>query len=151
MEVFRLTRKKHATQLSGKGAAKRGARWNSKGNEIIYTASNRALAMAEVAVHFSYAAVLDDYQMITIFIPDNLHIEQFDKSILSDNWLVHPPLESTKKIGDIFLKSNNKCLLKVPSAVVMDDYNVLINPKHKDFDNIKILDIKDFKFDMRLF
>ncbi len=89
--------------------------------------------------------------MTTIFIPNNILIEQLDKIMLPDNWLVHPPLESTKKIGDDFLKSTHNCLLKVPSAVVMDDYNVLINPKHQDFDDIKILDVKDFKFDMRLF
>ena len=46
MEVFRLTRTKFYTSLSGKGAAEKGARWNSIGLELIYTAANRSLAMA---------------------------------------------------------------------------------------------------------
>lgn len=151
MKVFRLTRKRYAEKLSGKGAAKRGARWNSKGSEIIYTASSRALAMAEVALHFSYATVPDDYQMMTISIPDTTSIELLKLSNLPDSWLVHPPLESTKIFGDDFLSRSKFCLLKVPSAVVMDDYNILINPNHKQFSKIKILETKDFKFDMRLF
>ena len=53
MEVFRLTRSKFSNILSGKGAAEKGARWNSMGMELIYTAANRSLAMAEVAVHFT--------------------------------------------------------------------------------------------------
>lgn len=51
MQVFRLSRKKYADVLSGQGAAIRGARWNSKGTEVIYTAENRSLAMAEVLIH----------------------------------------------------------------------------------------------------
>jgi len=51
MEVFRLSRAKYADQLSGYGAALKGARWNSRGVEMIYAAENRSLAMAEVLVH----------------------------------------------------------------------------------------------------
>lgn len=53
--AYRLARKKYPVELSGRGAALRGARWNSPGTEIIYTARNRALAMAEVAVHLTIA------------------------------------------------------------------------------------------------
>ena len=54
MKVFRISRGKYATPLSGEGAAKYGARWNPVGIALIYTAQNRALAMAEVAVHHTY-------------------------------------------------------------------------------------------------
>ena len=66
MEVFRLTREKFSKELSGKGAALKGARWNSIGVELIYTALNRSLAMAEVAVHFTLATLPSDYMMVTI-------------------------------------------------------------------------------------
>jgi len=74
MEVFRLSREKFASILSGKGAAIKGARWNSMGVELIYCASNRSLAMAEVAVHFSLATLPNDFVMLTIFIPDTVLI-----------------------------------------------------------------------------
>ncbi|MBA2407387.1 MAG: RES family NAD+ phosphorylase, partial [Chitinophagales bacterium] len=57
MEVYRLSRQKFAGSLSGKGAAIKGARWNSAGVELIYTSANRSLAMAEIAVHFSLATL----------------------------------------------------------------------------------------------
>ncbi len=72
MEVYRLSREKFASPLSGKGAAIKGARWSSVGVEIVYTAFNRSLAMAEIAVHFTFATLPDDYMMITIFIPDDV-------------------------------------------------------------------------------
>ena len=76
MEVYRLSREKFANTLSGKGSAIKGARWNSVGVEIIYTAANRSLAMAEIAVHFTLATLPVDYVMITIFIPDNISFQK---------------------------------------------------------------------------
>lgn len=76
MKVFRLAREKFATSLSGKGAALKGARWNSVGIELIYTAMNRSLAMAEVAVHFTFTTLPEDYMMITIDIPDDIPIKK---------------------------------------------------------------------------
>ena len=72
MRVFRLSKRKYSKELNGKGAAKSGNRWNSKGTEIIYTAESRALAMAEVAVHLTLATLPSDYVMIEIEIPDNI-------------------------------------------------------------------------------
>ncbi|HCN36596.1 MAG TPA: RES superfamily protein, partial [Bacteroidetes bacterium] len=57
MEVFRLVRQKYSYELSGAGSAMNGARWNSKGVEMIYTSINRSLAMAEVLVHFTAATL----------------------------------------------------------------------------------------------
>jgi len=53
MEVYRLAQARYAKDLTGKGAAAKGARWNSPGEELLYTAQNRSLAMAEIAVHFT--------------------------------------------------------------------------------------------------
>lgn len=72
MEAFRLTRKKFANILSGKDAAIKGARWNSIGVELIYSVSNRSLAMAEVAVHLTLATLPSDYVMMTLFISDDI-------------------------------------------------------------------------------
>ena len=95
MEVFRLTRLKHIHDLSGKGAAIKGARWNSAGTEIIYTASNRSLAMAEISVHFSAATLPEDYHMLTIYIPDNTSIKTVQVDDLPDLWNQFPHLKQT--------------------------------------------------------
>ncbi len=151
MEVFRLLRKKYSNTLSGDGAAIKGARWNSPGTKIIYTASNRSLSLAEVAVHFTLATLPDDYMMQTIFVPDDLSMMIIQEKDLPSGWNQFPHPASTKKIGDNFIKENKYSILKVPSAVTRGDFNILINPFHEQFKKIKIILIEPFPFDKRIF
>ena len=151
MKVFRLSRKKYSKKLSGKGASLSGSRWNSKGTEIIYCASSRALGMAEVAVHLNLALIPNDYLMIEIDIPDSIFIEQTNKNKLPPDWDLFPHILTTQKIGDDFINVNKNCILQVPSAVVKGDSNYLINPSHKDFKLIKIINSYSFPFDKILF
>jgi RES domain-containing protein len=151
MEVYRLSREKFSSVLSGIGAALKGARWNSIGIEMIYTAANRSLAMAEVAVHFSVSTIPDDYVMITIFIPDDISIKKMNVSDLPLNWNSFPHPSTTQAIGDKFIFENKYCVMQIPSSVTQGDYNILINPKHIDFKQIKIIEITKFAFDQRLF
>lgn len=151
MEVFRLARKDFSDTLSGKGAALKGARWNSPGMELIYTAANRSLAMAEVVVHFSLATLPDDFILLTIYVPDNIAITKLTLKDLPENWNAFPfPIE-TQHIGDNFIAKNKFCVLQIPSVITKGDYNFLINPNHKDFRGIKIINREKFPFDKRLF
>lgn len=151
MEVYRLTREKFSRQLSGKGAALKGARWNSPGMELIYTAANPSLAMAEVAVHMSLATIPDDYVMMTIFIPDDISLKKIRVSDLPLNWNAFPSPFSTSAVGDRFLLAGKYCVLQIPSAVTQGDHNFLINPAHPDFKKIKIIAREKFPFDKRIF
>ncbi len=151
MEVFRLVRKKYPIELSGKGAAISGARWNSKGTEMIYCAQNRALAMAEVLVHITLATLPSDFVMLTISIPDEVLIAVLNPKKLNTDWNVFPATFETPLLGDDFIKKNEACVLKVPSAVVKGDFNYLINPSHPDFSKIEIIEQTNFPFDKRIF
>lgn len=151
MEVFRLAREKYAKPLSGIGAARYGARWNPIGIELIYTAQNRSLAMAEVAVHFTLATFPEDYVMITIDIPDDIKVKRLTVADLPVDWQKFPHPSSTQDIGRDFVIENEFCILIIPSVVTQGDYNVLINPNHKDFSRIKITSIEKFPFDKRIF
>lgn len=151
MRVFRLSKRKYAGELSGKGAAKFGNRWNSKGTEIIYTAESRALAMAEVAVHLSLATLPSDYVMMEINIPDSIKVKALRSEELPTHWNSHPPISKTQRLGDQFIDAMEYCVLRVPSAVVQGDYNYLLNPYHKDFKQVKIFELNDFPFDKRIF
>lgn len=151
MRVFRLARKKHKIELSGKGAALSGNRWNSKGTEIIYTADSRALAMAEVAVHLTLATLPSDYVMMEIEIPTGVSKATVSVKKLPRGWQQFPHLLDTQIVGDSFVSEAKACVLKVPSAVVPGDFNYLINPFHSDFKQIKIVSVEDFPFDGRLF
>lgn len=151
MEVYRLAREKFATPLSGKGAASKGARWNSIGVELIYAAQNRSLAMAEVAVHFTLATIPEDYVMITITIPDEIEITKVGEEDLPEDWKEFPHPISTQRVGNDFVSENKYCVLLIPSVVTQGDFNVLINPYHKDFSKITISKIEKFPFDRKIF
>lgn len=151
MEVFRLANKKYPIELSGIGASITGARWNSKGNEVIYTAQSRALAMAEVVVHVTLATLPSGFAMLTVFIPDDLYIEEINIKKLPLGWNSFPELIDTQKMGDEFIRNKKSCVMKVPSAVVKGDFNYLLNPYHEDFHRIKIIHQEDFPFDKRIF
>jgi RES domain-containing protein len=151
MEVYRLSRAKYGLSLSGKGAAIKGARWNSAGTELIYTASNRSLAMAEIAVHFTIATLPADYEMLTIYVPDQLKIVKITANELSEGWNEFPHHRSTQLLGDKFVQENKSCILQVPSAVTFGDFNILLNPFHSDFSKVKIIDNVKFPFDKRIF
>jgi len=151
MQIFRLSRKKYASELSGIGASKSGNRWNSKGTEIIYCAASRALAMAEVSVHISLIMLPKDFMMLEINIPKSITAQVLSEKELPSNWNDFPHTYKTQKLGDLFITNNVYCILKVPSAVVKGDYNYLINPHHRDFKKIKISKMYKFPFDRRLF
>lgn len=151
MEVYRLVREKFSDTLSGKGAALKGARWNSMGIELIYTAQNRSLAMAEIAVYLTLATLPGDYVMLTIFIPDNISLQKFDIDHLPENWDIFPHTPLTQAIGDSFVAENKYCLLQVPSAIIHGDHNILINPNHPEFKKIKVIATDKFPFDKRIF
>jgi RES domain-containing protein len=151
MEAFRLAREKHSSVLSGMGAAIKGARWNSMGVELIYTASNRSLAMAEVAVHFTLATLPNDYMMMTIYIPDNISFGRVNQRELPTDWNVFPHPKSTQEIGNKCIRDNKYCLLQIPSVVTPGDFNLLINPYHAEFPTLKIVSVDKFPFANRIF
>ncbi len=151
MQAYRLSREKYASTLSGKGAAIRGARWNGIGVEIIYTASNRSLAMAEVAVHLTLATIPDDYLILTIYLPDDIFLQKLTEKDLPPDWNTFPHPASTQAIGNKFIAENKYCVLQIPSAVTKGDYNLLINPHHSEFSKIKTVEMEKFPFDRRIF
>ncbi len=150
MKVFRLERKKYKIELSGKGAAKSGNRWNSKGTEMIYCSKSRALAMAEVAVHLPLGLLPNDFVMMEFEIPSTIKSKTIAIAKLPRGWNDFPQAPATQKIGDVFIHDAAVCVLKVPSSVVKGDFNYLINPAHKDFAQIKVISRSDFPFDRRL-
>jgi RES domain-containing protein len=151
MRVYRLSRKKYAGELSGKGAALSGNRWNSKGVEMIYTSESRALAMAEVLVHLPFHLLPQDFVMLEISIPDPIKIKTISQNELPEMWKVFPHHPKMQLIGDQFIRANEFAVLKVPSAMVEGDFNFLINPSHKLFHKIRIEAQSPFIFDRRFF
>ena len=153
MRVFRIERKKYLdSTLSGVGAAmSAGFRWNSQNTRMVYTAESRALALLEIFVHLDLNEDLPaDRYIIEIEIPDEVSILTLDTNDLPYNWFTSPPLVNTQYIGDDFVFQQVGAVLKVPSAIVKDEYNYLINPLHSDSQKIKVIEAKCFEFVNRL-
>ena len=151
MIVYRIARGKYKDDLSGTGAEINGGRWNNKGAKLLYTASSIALAMTEVAVNVPFGILPVGYFVISIEVPKVPIPIVHESDFVDTTWNSHPPSHLTQKIGDDFVSANKDLILKVPSVVVPGDFNYLINPLHKEFSKIKILDINPFGFDPRLF
>jgi RES domain-containing protein len=151
MTVYRLSACKYKNDLSGKGAELSGGRWNNKGTPMVYTSDSRALCTAEIAVRTPLGITPVDYCILTIEFPDNASIKNVDIHTLPEGWRLYPPPAATRMIGDKFILEGRHLIMKVPSAVVPGDYNYLINPRHKDFGKVKIVNAESFVFDERLF
>jgi len=152
MRVFRIEREKYIENtLSGIGAAlTEGYRWNSLNTYLVYTAESRALATLEVSVHIDLTEDLPkDRFYAEIDIPDDLEILELQLEKLPENWDSKPPILETQYIGDDFVKQNNAAILKVPSCIVPQEYNYLINPNHPDCKRIKIISTQRLHFDNR--
>ncbi len=151
MIVFRLCKSKYANDLSGKGAEKSGGRWNGKGFRMLYTSGSRALCLTEIAVHIPLGIIPLDFVLVSIEIPDSAEIIEIKETELPENWRNFTNTKATNEIGNTFLSNSEYLILKVPSAVVQDEFNYLINHEHELFDQIKTYKIEPFYFDERLF
>ncbi|HEX6191746.1 MAG TPA: RES family NAD+ phosphorylase [Chitinophagaceae bacterium] len=147
MIVYRITLAKFARKLSASGNP---ARWNSKDVKVIYTAGSRSLACLENVVHRSSMGLKENFKVIQVEIPDNLRVEEIKISELDPQWREYSRYPDTQKIGDEWIKNGRTAVLKVPSAIIPEEHNFLINPLHKDFKRIKYLGSEPFDFDDRI-
>ncbi|MBN2639674.1 MAG: RES family NAD+ phosphorylase [Bacteroidales bacterium] len=153
MRVYRIEREKYLnTTLKGIGAAlAEGYRWNSLHTFLVYTAESRALATLEVSVHLDLNEDLPtDRYYIEIDIPEDVEILELSVDDLPENWDAKPPAIETQYIGDDFVIQNQAAVLKVPSCIVQQEFNYLINPNHPDAKKIKVVSTQKFTFDSRL-
>ena len=148
--LYRIARTKYAKDLSGEGARLAGGRWNHKGTPVIYAAESRSLACLEALVHMSQAEFLIHRKIVLIAIPKTIAPQKIDKSDLPRNWRQYPPFFKLADIGTQWAASMKSLLLQVPSAVVPEEFNMLINPAHPDMKSVTISKIEDFTFDKRL-
>lgn len=153
MKVYRIERERYLeTTLSGMGASMaKGFRWNSLNTRLVYTAETRALATLEVAVHLDLSEDLpNDRYYVEIEIPNDVAIQEVKISDLPDSWDNKPPTLTTQIIGDDFVQQNLAAVLKVPSCIVPQEYNYLINPLHPESKRIKVKSKVRMQFDARL-
>jgi len=150
MIVFRLTKTMYAADISGEGARLAGGRWNAEGTPVLYTSSSRSLCLHELLVHLPGGIIPVNYSMVVLYVPDVI-IRQISTSHLDSNWKAYPSDKSSIQIGEQILSENFFPVIKVPSAIIPEESNYLINPRHPQHRDVEVLDILPFSFDKRLF
>jgi RES domain-containing protein len=150
MILWRLARRPHA-DLRGHGGELADGRWNTRGRPVVYSASTAALAALEVRVHLDlpFDLLPDDYVLMRIAGPDDMAVRFLETSSRPEGWQA-PDNQLCRPIGDAWLAERASALLRVPSAIVPFEQNVLINSLHLDSVRLTVADITPFAWDPRL-
>lgn len=148
MRVWRIARERYAP-LDGEGARLVGGRWNSAGRPVVYTSRTAALAVLEVLVWTDPEDVPDDLRLFEIEVPDDASILHLSAASLPAGW-TEPGSPECMALGDRWLDAAGSLALGVPSVVLPEEHNLLINPRHPDAPRVHIVDSRPFAFDLRL-
>lgn len=150
MQVFRIAKTRNIKDLTGTGARIYGGRWNHKGISVIYTSENRSLATVEYLVHVPLSMIPVNLAVVCIEIPNRIIPKQFSLTELPSNWRDFPAPPELADLGTHWVLANESLLLRVPSAVVENEFNKLINPMHPDIQYLTISHVEEYAFDERL-
>ncbi len=137
----------HYADLNGLGGLRADGRWHHAGRPIVYLADHAASAMLEMLVHSELRRLPASFQLLKVELPDNSLLD-LDPAALPPDWRARQ--EETRTMGDDWLAQSPSALLRVPSALVMDGYNLLLNPQHPDAARCRILQLIDAPLDTRL-
>jgi len=148
--AWRIVKAKHQDRaFDGEGARLYGGRWNIKGVPVVYLAESLALASLEIIIHLPGDELLQKYVRIPVKFSPKL-VSEVDVTGLSEGWDSDPAPAFTKLVGNSWAKNQKSLILKVPSAIIPEEYNYLINPLHPDFKKLSIGSPVAYFFDTRL-
>lgn len=152
MICYRIASTKYAKDLSGTGAALFGGRWNPEGLPMVYTAMSRSLAILEYLAHNIHLMASAKISLVTIEISEDAAM---DNVAIADQMQYNEILTDmhlSQSIGKAFILNQQYYALRVPSVIVPNEFNLLLNPNHPLHQDTKIIElIDDFKLDSRLY
>jgi len=149
VRVWRLCSKSHQA-FDGVGARRYGGRWNHPGTSVVYASGSLSLAALEYFVHVDPDIAPEHLTAISADIPDSIAIESIEIANLPSNWRRYPAPEALQGIGTAWVKRVSALVLSVPSALIPDERNYLINPARRDFRRIRVNKPVPFHFDPRM-
>ena len=145
-----LWRISNYVDLRGEGGLRHSSRWHTAGPRIVFLAESPASALVETLVHLQVKEedIPDAYTLLKISIPENLGIVELDVS-KTENW--KSDVVYTRGLGDAWLRSRDSALARVPSAIIAETWNCLLNPDHPDAAEVTISSVIRDRLDKRLF
>lgn len=143
LTVYRLSKSKFANDHSGEGAKVFGGRWNTPGIPCIYASASRALCLCEVLVNTTKEEISTFSYSIIEYKINIEHWKKIEIASLPNHWQSIPAGEFTKNIGNQYIEN---LIFEVPSTIIKEESNFIINPFHIDFNTN--IEYKEFKFDL---
>ena len=141
-----------AHDLTGKGAEVTGGRWNRKGKPVVYCAGTISLAVLETAVHLEADDLPMNRFVVCVEVPGDIWAARTVRpaASLPVGWTARPEGKVSLDLGDAWLASGGSVLLEVPSVIVNEESNVLVNPRHADAMKLRSWKVRPWFFDERL-
>ncbi len=149
MTVYRICNAAYAYDLSGEGARLHGGRWNHIGTPCLYASSSRSLTVLEYSVNVNLSRILRNLVVATIEIPED-DMKVLSMAELPGDWKNAPAPASTKVLGTSLINAMHHLVIKIPSTVVPEEFNFLVNPRHHRVSECSVVDVKDFVYDLRI-
>ncbi len=149
MELFRIATKEYSKQLTASGSPNR---WNKRGEFVLYTSGSRSLSTLELVVHRNAIKPRLAYKTMVIALSDDGLIHSIDKTDLPKHWTKMQAYAQLQEIGSQWYQNKNSLVLKIPSAIIQQEHNYIINTKHPEFEShIKLIRTENYFWDERLF
>ncbi len=136
--AWRIVKARHArAAFDGEGARRYGGPWNSPGTPVVYASESRALGLLEVLAGLSSPRAVQGYLVIPVTFNSHLALDLPPRD-LPDGWRRYPPPLATQRIGDAWAAGRQSVVLRVPSALVPQESNYILNPGHPDFHRLRV-------------
>ena len=148
--VWRIARRPHALDRLGTGARQGGGRWNHRGTGVIYAGGTIAIAALETFVHLA-GVVPVDLVLVRMKLPDGCAVKTPRVADLPRDWNAVPAGPGSMDFGTSWARDNRSLVLYVPSALVREESNAVLNPNHVEFAAVKMVIERDFHFDPRMY
>ena len=146
------TRTYEADDLSGAGARRTGGRWNAEGDAVVYASDSQALACLETIVQLNAGGLPFSRYLVAIRIPQHIWAAARTETpaSLPVGWDADPAGRASLTLGTAWLHARTSALLRVPSVIVPDEFNILLNPAHPDAGAIRAKKCRKWLYDPRL-
>ncbi|WP_036177544.1 RES family NAD+ phosphorylase [Massilia sp. 9096] len=150
MRLWRIAQRKYALDRLCAGSALYGGRWNPVGMPALYCGASIAICALEKFVHVGQAP-LPPLVLVAVDFPDECDIFTPAASELPTGWDELPTSTSVQGLGRAWLERSETLAMRVPSVVLPEESNVIVNPLHPDYVRVKLTMLRPFTFDRRMY
>jgi len=146
LRVYRIIEPRQAEHPFSGAGSDGGGRWTSPRTQGVYASLSPVTAMLEYLVHLE-GETPRELLMASASVPVECVLAQVE---LPSEWPERPYRDSVRQVGDEWSRTRRSLVLRVPSAVVAGEHNVIVNPEHRDFVKLQLEQLTPIKLDSRL-